>query len=77
MSPSLIDRLDPRDFESVAKLVLQTPIYEWIRSGADDEQSLKDNVSAFRRYRLNPRVLVDVSTSTSRRPSRACRSSSR
>jgi 4-hydroxymandelate oxidase len=61
MSPSLIDRLDPRDFETVAKLVLQTPIYEWIRSGSDDEQSLKDNVSAFRRYRLNPRVLVDVS----------------
>ena len=61
MSPSLIDRLDPRDFESVAKLVLPTPIYEWIRSGSDDEQSLKDNVSAFRRYRLNPHVLVDVS----------------
>ena len=62
MTATLVERLDPRDFEAVARLVLQTPIYEWIRSGSDDEQSLKDNVAAFRRYRLNPRVMVDVSS---------------
>ena len=60
MTQSLVARLDPRDFETVAKLVLPAPIYGWIASGSDDEQSLDDNVAAFRRWRLNAKVLVDV-----------------
>ena len=46
MSPSLIDRLDPRDFETVARMVLPAPIYGWIASGSEDEQSLTDNVGS-------------------------------
>ena len=60
MSDPLIARLDPASFAEVARHVLDTPSYEWIRSGAGDEQSLRDNEAAFSRWRLRPRVLVDV-----------------
>lgn len=60
MSDPLIARLDPASFPEVARHVLDTPSYEWIRSGAGDEQSLRDNEAAFSRWRLRPRVLVDV-----------------
>ena len=60
MSDSLVARLSPSDYEQVAQLVLPAPIFGWIASGADDGQSLIDNVAAFRRWRLNARVLVDV-----------------
>ena len=62
MTDSLVARLAPADFEQVARLVLPAPIYGWIASGADDAQSLTDNVAAFRRWRLNAKVLVDVRT---------------
>jgi len=62
MSDALVARLDPATFADVARHVLDTPSYEWIRSGAGDEQSLIDNVAAFGRRRLRPRVLVDVSS---------------
>ena len=60
MSDALVARLDPGSFPEVARHVLDTPSYEWIRSGAGDEQSLRDNEAAFSRWRLRPRVLVDV-----------------
>jgi 4-hydroxymandelate oxidase len=60
MSDSLVARLSPNDYEQVAQLVLPAPIYGWIASGSEDAQSLVDNVDAFRRWRLSPRVLVDV-----------------
>ena len=60
MSDSLVARLAPESYEQVAQLVLPAPIYGWIASGADDGQSLVDNVAAFRRWRLSARVLVDV-----------------
>ena len=61
MTQELLDRIPVREFESVARLVLDTPIFEWVRAGAGDEQSTTDNVRAFRRWRMRPRVLVDVS----------------
>ena len=61
MSDPLIARLDPASFAEVARHVLDAPSYEWIRSGAGDEQSLSDNEAAFKRHRLRPHVLVDVS----------------
>ena len=60
MSDYLVGKLDPRDFEQVARLVLPAPVYGWIASGSDDEQSMTDSISAFRRWRLNPHVMVDV-----------------
>lgn len=55
MTDQLLARLDPRDYGEIARLVLDTPTFEWIRSGSGS-----DNEAAFGRYRLRPRVLVDV-----------------
>lgn len=63
MTDPLLDRLDPRDFADIARLVLDTPTYEWIRSGSGTEFG-SDNEAAFGRRRLRPSVLVDVSTVT-------------
>jgi 4-hydroxymandelate oxidase len=60
VSDPLIQRLDPASFADIARHVLDAPSYEWIRSGAGDEQSLRDNEAAFSRRRLRPHVLVDV-----------------
>ena len=60
MTDTLIDRLDPRVFADVARHVLDTPVYEWIRSGSGPDFA-GDNEAAFGRHRLRPSVLVDVS----------------
>lgn len=59
MTDALLARLDPSDYREVARLVLDTPTFEWIRSGAGPDFD-GDNETAFRRHRLRPRVLVDV-----------------
>lgn len=64
VSASLIDRLDPAAFADVARHVLDRPTYDWIASGSADAQSLRDNEAAYLRWRLRPRVLVDVGTVT-------------
>jgi isopentenyl diphosphate isomerase/L-lactate dehydrogenase-like FMN-dependent dehydrogenase len=38
--------------------------FGYFTGGADDEVTLRDNVAAFRRWRLRPRMLVDVSASS-------------
>ena len=50
-----------KDFEKLAKIRLPKPVWDYISSGATDEQTLEDNCLAFRRYRLRPQVLNDVS----------------
>ena len=60
MTDPLLSRLDPRSFQEIARLVLDTPTYEWIRSGSGTEFG-GDNETAFGRRRLRPSVLVDVS----------------
>ncbi|XP_041107499.1 hydroxyacid oxidase 1 [Polyodon spathula] len=49
------------DFEEHAKRILPKAVYDYYRSGADAQQTLADNVAAFSRWRLYPRVLRDVS----------------
>ncbi|XP_067421424.1 2-Hydroxyacid oxidase 1 [Emydura macquarii macquarii] len=49
------------DFEQYAKRVLPKSVYDYYRSGADNQQTLADNVAAFSRWRLYPRMLRDVS----------------
>jgi (S)-mandelate dehydrogenase len=51
-----IDRL--RD---AARARLPAPVFDFFDGGAEDEITLRDNVEAFRRVRLVPRVLRDVS----------------
>jgi 4-hydroxymandelate oxidase len=60
MSDSLVARLDPRVYHEIARHLLDSPTYEWIRSGSGAGFD-GDNEAAFRRRRLRPSVLVDVS----------------
>ncbi|KAM9392017.1 2-Hydroxyacid oxidase 1 [Pholidichthys leucotaenia] len=50
------------DFEEDARKILPKAVYDYYRSGADDQNTLADNVAAFKRWYLVPRVLRDVST---------------
>lgn len=49
------------DFEQAARTVLPRMAYDYYRSGADAERTLRQNRRAFRRYSIWYRVLVDVS----------------
>jgi 4-hydroxymandelate oxidase len=56
------------DFRPFAAELVEPGAWDYIEGGSWDEQSLAENEAAWRRYRLRPRVLVDVSridTSTS------------
>ncbi|XP_072298186.1 2-Hydroxyacid oxidase 1 [Eucyclogobius newberryi] len=50
------------DFEEQARKVLPKAVYDYYRSGADEQHTLHDNVEAFNRWCLVPRVLRDVSS---------------
>ena len=55
------------DYERLAAERLDPGVHGYFAGGAGDERTLRDNVAAFARRRLRPRVLVDVgevSTST-------------
>ncbi|XP_010552249.1 PREDICTED: peroxisomal (S)-2-hydroxy-acid oxidase GLO4 [Tarenaya hassleriana] len=49
------------EFQELAKRVLPKMYYDFYSGGAEDQQTLKENVEAFHRIMLRPRVLVDVS----------------
>src|SRR4051794_6958465 len=49
------------DYERVFEQNLDAGAFGYFSGGADDEVTLHDNVAAFRRWRLRPRMLVDVS----------------
>nr|CAB3251764.1 hydroxyacid oxidase 1-like [Phallusia mammillata] len=49
------------DFEPWAKNKLTKNAWDYYCSGATEEQTLQDNCAAFKRYRLRPYVLNDVS----------------
>src|SRR4051794_13323002 len=49
------------DYERVFEQNLDAGAFGYFTGGADDEVTLRDNVAAFRRLRLRPRMLVDVS----------------
>jgi isopentenyl diphosphate isomerase/L-lactate dehydrogenase-like FMN-dependent dehydrogenase len=48
--------------EAVAEKRLSPVAFAYVAGGAWDEWTLRENVAAFRRRRLWPRVLVDVSS---------------
>lgn len=56
----LSELLTVRDFERAARRTLTKQAYDYYRSGADAERTLRQNTRAFRRWTLRPRVLVDV-----------------
>jgi isopentenyl diphosphate isomerase/L-lactate dehydrogenase-like FMN-dependent dehydrogenase len=52
------------DYERMFEQTLDAGAFGYFAGGADDEVTLRDNVAAFRRWRLRPRMLVDVSVAT-------------
>jgi isopentenyl diphosphate isomerase/L-lactate dehydrogenase-like FMN-dependent dehydrogenase len=52
------------DAERLAEAAISPEAWSYIVGGAGDERTLRWNREAFSRYRLRPRVLVDVSTVT-------------
>lgn len=53
--------MDPDELEQQARELLDPAAYDFYAGGADQERTLADNVAAWRRWRLKPRVLRDVS----------------
>jgi 4-hydroxymandelate oxidase len=49
------------DFEPLARLAMDPGAFDYVAGGAWDEISLAENEASWRRRRLRPRVLVDVS----------------
>src|SRR3954454_5044394 len=49
------------DYERMFEETPDAGAFGYFTGGADDEVTLRDNVAAFRRWRLRPRMLVDVS----------------
>ncbi|MGZ4352685.1 MAG: alpha-hydroxy acid oxidase [Gaiellaceae bacterium] len=52
------------DYESLAAEALETSVLGYYGGGAEDERTLRDNVAAWERLHLRPRVLVDVGETT-------------
>jgi isopentenyl diphosphate isomerase/L-lactate dehydrogenase-like FMN-dependent dehydrogenase len=52
------------DFERLAAEKLDPGVLGYFAGGAGDEETLRDNVEAWRRWRLRPRVLAGVGTAS-------------
>jgi L-lactate dehydrogenase (cytochrome) len=44
-----------------ARRIIPRPVFDYVDGGADEELSMAANIRAFRRWRFQPRALVDVS----------------
>ncbi|MEG3626585.1 alpha-hydroxy acid oxidase [Streptomyces poriticola] len=53
--------LSPTDYEAAARARLDRSVWDYIAGGSGDEVTLREDRAAYRRYRLRPRTLVDVS----------------
>ena len=59
-----MEPLNVWDYEQLAAERLDAAPHGYYAGGAGDELTLRDNVEAFRRWRLRPRLLIDVETCT-------------
>jgi 4-hydroxymandelate oxidase len=59
-----MEPLNVWDYERLAAERLEPGAHGYYAGGAGDEVTLRDNVEAFRRWQLRPRVLVDVAPCT-------------
>jgi len=48
------------EFEPLAQAILPKPAFDHLSGGADDEGTLRENLAAFQRIQLVPRVMRDV-----------------
>jgi 4-hydroxymandelate oxidase len=55
-----MDPINLSDFEALARERLSPLAWDYFAGGAEDEYTVADNVAAYRRIRLRPRVLADV-----------------
>lgn len=53
--------LSVEDYHKVAKKKLSKLAYDYYASGSDDQVTLADNIKSFKKIKLLPRVMVDVS----------------
>lgn len=61
--PSTITTIIPanvHDYQLIAKRKLPKALYEYLASGSDDEQTLVENIQAFKSWYLRPRVMKPV-----------------
>jgi len=59
-----VEPLNVWDYEALARERLAPGPHGYYAGGAGDELTLRDNVEAYRRWQLRPRVLVDVAACT-------------
>ncbi|MGZ4354752.1 MAG: alpha-hydroxy acid oxidase [Gaiellaceae bacterium] len=52
------------DYEALAEQALDPGVFGYVAGGAGDEWTLRENVRAFDRWILRPRLLVDVETAS-------------
>jgi isopentenyl diphosphate isomerase/L-lactate dehydrogenase-like FMN-dependent dehydrogenase len=60
----VVEPLNVWDYERLAAERLDPGAHGYYAGGAGDELTLRDNVEAFRRWQLRPRMLVDVDVCT-------------
>jgi isopentenyl diphosphate isomerase/L-lactate dehydrogenase-like FMN-dependent dehydrogenase len=60
----VVEPLNVWDYERLAAERLEPGAHGYYAGGAGDELTLRDNVEAFRRWQLRPRLLIDVETCT-------------
>jgi len=56
-----VEPLNVEDYEALAEDVLDPGLFAYYAGGAEDEHTMRENVRAWLRWQLRPRVLVDVS----------------
>ena len=59
-----MEPVNVHDYERLAEERLEAGAFAYYAGGAGDEWTLRENLEAFRRWVLRPRVLVDVGTVT-------------
>ncbi|KAJ0677416.1 putative (S)-2-hydroxy-acid oxidase [Helianthus annuus] len=50
-----------KEYQELAKQALPKMYYDYFAGGSEDQHSLRENVDAFQRIIIRPRILVDVS----------------
>lgn len=66
--PDITDMVGLPDFEWAAQNYLPIENYTYYRNGAAGEYSYRNNLEGFHRFRLRPRVMVDITNIESTLP---------
>ncbi|XP_016490101.1 peroxisomal (S)-2-hydroxyacid oxidase GLO4 [Nicotiana tabacum] len=55
------EAVNVNEFQELAKKALPKMYYDFFAGGAEDQYTLNENIEAFRRITIRPRILIDVS----------------